>query len=68
MPRHPAPKFTKQHYEAVAAIFAEYDPHERLFVSTMRELFVELFDDDNARFDPWKFREACTPIVKEDNA
>jgi len=66
MPSHPSPRFTKQHYDAVAAIFAKYDPYERIHVSTMRELFVELFDDDNARFDAWKFRDACTPTTKED--
>jgi hypothetical protein len=66
MPRHPAPKFTKQHYEAVAAILVKYNPNDRI-IRDIREEFVELFDEDNAMFDAQRFRAACNPW-KEDNA
>jgi hypothetical protein len=65
MPRNTAPAFTRQHFDAVAAILAKYNPKDRIVIA-IRDEFVELFDESNARFDAQRFREACTPTTKED--
>lgn len=64
----PAPraKFTRQHYEAVAAILARHTLHDCGAAYLIVEDFVEMFDDDNAMFDAARFRAACYPSHEED--
>lgn len=72
MPRHPAPAFTRQHFVAIAEIVSDFTQRgpdgDWIDANALVESFVELFDDSNARFDAQRFRAACAPPTKEDNA
>ena len=59
--------FTRKHFEAIAQVIAEstitrkdYRPHGwTIAAPELIDALVEMFGDDNARFDAVKFRKAC---------
>lgn len=59
--------FTRKHFEAIAQVIAENTttrtgpPNAAPTVSApeLIDALVEMFGDDNARFDAVKFRKAC---------
>lgn len=66
--------FTKQHFEAIAQAISSNTRKGPLVGASwidapaFIDALVELFGDDNARFDAQRFRAACAPPTKEDNA
>lgn len=55
------PKFSKRHYEAVAAMFRKLARTSWKANELAPTDFVRLFSEDNPSFDPEKFRKACSP-------
>lgn len=56
--------FSRRHYEAIAAVMRETsgsiysDDHNQIFTEILDAL-SNLFEADNERFRPERFREAC---------
>lgn len=61
------PRFTKQHYEAIANAIASNTARGNLvghaWIDAPRfiDALVEMFDDDNPAFNASRFRIACDP-------
>lgn len=56
--------FTRKHFEAIAQVIAEntrkdHDLGRVTATPHLIDALVEMFGDDNARFDAVKFRKAC---------
>lgn len=59
------PKFERRHYEAVAQLLgtrykrSEYNPAGQAYVKLVMLDFVELFKQDNSKFDVQRFAKAA---------
>lgn len=56
--------FTRKHFEAIATVISENTRKDRdlgwtISAPELIDALVEMFGDDNARFDAVKFRKAC---------
>lgn len=56
--------FTRKHFEAIAQVIAENTRKDRdlgwtIAATELIDALVEMFGDDNARFDAVEFRKAC---------
>lgn len=54
--------FTRQHYKAIADIFAKtqiLSLDESILIESLIDEFVDLFEADNSNFDAEKFAKFC---------
>jgi len=56
--------FTRKHFESIAQVISENTRKDRdlgwtIAAPELIDALVEMFDDDNARFDAARFRKAC---------
>jgi len=67
--------FTRKHFEAIATVIAENTLTRKdwpygwvIAAPELIDALVEMFGDDNARFDAVKFRKACERHAFHDEA
>jgi hypothetical protein len=58
-----APIFARRHYCAIAGVIRDAGYLDSGTGDRLVSEFCDLFDSDNARFSPARFRAACEPVA-----